>query len=116
MGPVTEGKWYRTRFLPIMGKKSRLEGLGNQTIDGATGVIMDITQLKAREADLKAQDVEKARLVANEATAKEASRLKSQFLANVRLVPIPKLAPGPRKQNSDEPSERGKLNWLTDVA
>ncbi len=47
---------------------------------------MDITQLKAREADIKAQDRERERLVANEATAKEASRLKSQFLANVSRV------------------------------
>ncbi len=98
MVPVTEGKWYRTRFLPVLGKKSRPGGLGNQAIDGATGVIMDITQLKAREADLKVQDLEKARLVANEATAKEGSRLKSQFLANVRPVPIPKLAPSPREE------------------
>jgi hypothetical protein len=46
---------------------------------------MDVTELKAREMDLQAQAEEKRRLVANEAAAKEASRLKSQFLANVSL-------------------------------
>ena len=38
---------------------------------------------KAKENDLKEQVKEKRQLVANEAAAKEASRLKSQFLANV---------------------------------
>lgn len=47
------------------------------------GLIMDVTELKARERRIQAQDEEKRQLVANEAAAKEASRLKSQFLANV---------------------------------
>jgi hypothetical protein len=47
------------------------------------GLIMDVTELKARERHIQAQDEEKRQLVANEAAAKEASRLKSQFLANV---------------------------------
>lgn len=46
---------------------------------------MDVTELKERELDLKAQAKEKKQLLANEAAAKEASRLKSQFLANVSL-------------------------------
>jgi signal transduction histidine kinase/FixJ family two-component response regulator len=53
-------------------------------IEGVTGFIMDVTELKAREKDLQAQAQEKRQLLANEAAAKEASRLKSQFLANVR--------------------------------
>lgn len=44
---------------------------------------MNVTELKEREKDLKAQAKEKKQLLANEAAAKEASRLKSQFLANV---------------------------------
>jgi len=44
---------------------------------------MDVTELKAREKHIQTQAQEKRRLVANEAAAKEASRLKSQFLANV---------------------------------
>jgi len=55
----------------------------NKTIEGVIGLIMDVTELKARERDIEAQEREKRRLVANEAAAKEASRLKSQFLANV---------------------------------
>ena len=50
---------------------------------GVIGIIMDVSELKAKENDLKEQVKEKRQLVANEAAAKEASRLKSQFLANV---------------------------------
>lgn len=52
------------------------------------GLIMDVTELKARERRIQAQDEEKRQLVANEAAAKEASRLKSQFLANVSSLSI----------------------------
>lgn len=48
---------------------------------------MDVTELKTREKHIQAQDQERRRLMANEAAAKEASRLKSQFLANVSAGP-----------------------------
>lgn len=54
-------------------------------MESVIGVIMDVTELKQRELVLKAQAKEKKQLLANEAAAKEASRLKSQFLANVSL-------------------------------
>lgn len=54
-------------------------------IEGVIGVIMDVTEVKAKEAVLAAQSKEKQQLLANEAAAKEASRLKSQFLANVSV-------------------------------
>jgi signal transduction histidine kinase len=44
---------------------------------------MDITEIKDRELDLQMQEKENTRLLANEAAAKEASKLKSQFLANM---------------------------------
>ncbi|RDW87685.1 hypothetical protein BP5796_03379 [Coleophoma crateriformis] len=78
-----DGRWYRTRFVPVLGKK---EGGGRENssfIDGVIGVSMDVTELKDREAELQAQENENTRLLANEAAAKEASRLKSQFLANM---------------------------------
>lgn len=60
-------------------------------IEGVIGVIFDVTELRAREMDLIEQAKERRQLVANEAAAKEASRLKSQFLANVRqdFMPAP---------------------------
>jgi signal transduction histidine kinase len=44
---------------------------------------MDVTEIKDKEGSLRAQERENTTLLANEAAAKEASRLKSQFLANM---------------------------------
>lgn len=79
-----DSRYYRTRLLPMTDKKVKGEGLGESSeIEGVIGVIMDVTEIKAKEAVLQAQAQEKQQLLAREAAAKEASRLKSQFLANV---------------------------------
>lgn len=78
-----DGRWYRTRFQPILGKKTRDKKGKETVVEGVIGLIMDVTELKAREKDIQAQEKEKRQLLANEAAAKEASRLKSQFLANM---------------------------------
>lgn len=79
-----DGRWYRTRFLPILGKKSKEGILTNETcIEGVIGVIMDVSELKEKAEDLEEESREKKQAMANEAAAKEANRLKSQFLANV---------------------------------
>lgn len=70
-----------------MGKRKPAGGNEEREIEGVTGIIMDVTELKAREKHIQAQAMEKRRLLANEAAAKEASRLKSQFLANVSCEP-----------------------------
>ncbi|KAF2835529.1 hypothetical protein M501DRAFT_988825 [Patellaria atrata CBS 101060] len=77
------GRWYRTRLVPLMGV-SRSGGVeGSTYVDGVIGVSMDITELKDREEDLRAKERENARLLANAIAAKEASSMKSQFLANM---------------------------------
>lgn len=78
-----DNRWYRTRFVPILGKKGEGGRMEDDYIDGAIAVSMDVTELKDRERDLHTQEMENTRLLANEAAAKEASRLKSQFLANM---------------------------------
>lgn len=98
-----DGRHFRTRFLPMTLKKNnkddakpagddelqvpveRQGGSSENDIEGVIGIIMDVTEVKAKEAVLEAQAKEKQQLLANEAAAKEASRLKSQFLANVSL-------------------------------
>jgi signal transduction histidine kinase len=60
---------------------------GPQVI-GLIGVIMDVTELKEREQDVEEEAREKRQAIANEAAAKEANRLKSQFLANVSSSPL----------------------------
>ncbi|KAF4975234.1 hypothetical protein FZEAL_7941 [Fusarium zealandicum] len=79
-----DDRWYRTRFLPMIGKKTQEgDGTNDTYIEGVIGVIMDITELKRREQALEKQSKEKQKAIANEAAAKEANRLKSQFLANM---------------------------------
>ncbi|OTB01247.1 hypothetical protein M426DRAFT_64433 [Hypoxylon sp. CI-4A] len=78
-----DDRFYRTRFLPHIEKIPPDGPITKADIKGAIGVIMDVTELKKREQDLEEQVKEKRQLKANEAAAKEASRLKSQFLANM---------------------------------
>lgn len=77
------GRWYRTRFVPLLGKKRGLGTMDESYVDGVIGVSMDVTELKDREADLQSQEKENIRLHSAETAAKDASRLKSQFLANM---------------------------------
>ncbi|ESA43824.1 autoinducer 2 sensor kinase/phosphatase luxQ, variant [Neurospora crassa OR74A] len=77
------GRWYRTGFQPILRRDPLTGNSTEDFIEGVMGFIMDVTELKDRERDIEAQALEKRQLLANEAAAKEASRLKSQFLANM---------------------------------
>lgn len=51
--------------------------------NGAVIVASDVTDLKEAEAALKQSYEEQSRLLASETAAKEASRLKSEFTANL---------------------------------
>ena len=77
------GRWFRSRFIPILGKKRHGGTLDEKYVDGVVGISMDVTELKDREAELHSQERENIRLLSAETAAKEASRLKSQFLANM---------------------------------
>lgn len=94
IGSYADERHFRTRFLPMTIRQAKgesksegdtLENQVDNDIEGVIGIIMDVTEVKAKEAVLEAQAKEKQQLLANEAAAKEASRLKSQFLANVRM-------------------------------
>jgi PAS domain S-box-containing protein len=77
------GRWFRTRFVPILAHSEESEQGAKPYVDGVIGVSMDVTEVKKTEANLHSQEEENTRLLSNEAAAKEASRLKSQFLANM---------------------------------
>ena len=77
------GRWFRSRFIPILGKKRHAGAQDETYVDGVVGISMDVTELKDREAELHSQHLENIRLLSAETAAKEASRLKSQFLANM---------------------------------
>ncbi|KAL8906141.1 MAG: hypothetical protein Q9171_006397 [Xanthocarpia ochracea] len=78
------GRWFRTRFIPILrtngndepGTKKTSETVDEKYVDGLIGISMDVTEIKDHEAKMREQEKE------NEA-AKEASRLKSESLANM---------------------------------
>ncbi|KAM0667337.1 hypothetical protein ACQRIT_003646 [Beauveria bassiana] len=76
-----DDRWYRTRFLPMYGKRPQNGKRAN--VEGVIGVVMDVTELKDSEEALREQSRAKHRAIANEAAANEANRLKSQFLANM---------------------------------
>lgn len=78
-----DNRWYRTRFVGVVGKKDPTRQDSKSSIEGIIGVSMDVTEIKDKEGSLRAQERENTTLLANEAAAKEASRLKSQFLANM---------------------------------
>lgn len=81
---VADGdRWYRTRLSPMIAHTRNAGIEGDAYIDGVIGVSMDITELRRREDQLRNQEKENAKLLANAVAAKEASRMKSQFLANV---------------------------------
>ncbi|KAK6612702.1 histidine kinase hhk6p [Botrytis cinerea] len=80
---VTGSDGIEQKFVPVLGKKDGGGHINEAFIDGVIGLSMDITEIKDRENDLQMQERENTRLLANEAAAKEASRLKSQFLANM---------------------------------
>ena len=77
------GRWFRTRFVPILGKKGNGGNVDDDYVDGVVGISMDVTDLKERDAELQSQEKENIRLLSAENAAKEASSLKSQFLANM---------------------------------
>jgi len=84
-------RWFRIRFLPLT-RITRNGGIeGDSYVDGAVGVCIDTTELRARQAELKKQEEANARLSANALAAKEASRMKSQFLANSMCSVTPSL-------------------------
>jgi signal transduction histidine kinase len=70
----SRGRWYRSRLVPQRGRKCAGGKMDNACVDGLVAISMDFTELKKKEQD-------NVRLLANEAAAKEASRLKSNFLA-----------------------------------
>jgi hypothetical protein len=69
----------------------QLTALKDQSADskgivGAIVVATDITDVKEVEIALKNSFEERSRLLASETAAKEASRLKSEFVSNIRCA------------------------------
>ena len=82
-----KGRWYRTRLAPILGIK-QVDGVITYPTDacnmeGLIGCGIDVADIKEKEQAMQSQEKEILRLMSAEHAAKEASRLKGQFLANM---------------------------------
>ncbi|KAI4205637.1 MAG: hypothetical protein LQ346_001421 [Caloplaca aetnensis] len=77
------GRWFRTRFIPMYGTEGGNLTVNEEQVEGLIGISMDVTEIKDHEAKMREQEKENLRLLSAETAAKEASRLKSQFLANM---------------------------------
>ena len=94
-------RWFRTRFVPL-NRQERNAGVdGEVFVDGAVAVTMDVTELRKREEQLRERDRENGRLLAQSEAAKEASKMKSQFLANVRRNSAPEVFERIANQTAD---------------
>lgn len=73
-------RWIRTRFVPLQRLERNAGVEGDTFVDGVVAVSMDVTDLRKREEQLRERDRENSRLLAQSEAAKEASKMKSQFL------------------------------------
>ncbi|KAI1309790.1 hypothetical protein F5Y03DRAFT_403953 [Xylaria venustula] len=76
-------RFYKTRFMPIIENDPKFSDSNHTIIEGAIGVIMNVTELKERERDVQKHIKERNEYKTKEEEAKGASKLKSQFLANM---------------------------------
>jgi PAS domain S-box-containing protein len=71
-----DGRWIRTKLVPLKGKQGPNGVVDEAYIAGVIGIGTEVTQLRQKEQ-------ENIKLLANETAAKEASKMKSNFLANM---------------------------------
>ena len=73
--------WYRYKLTPLMGDRRR--GQDEERIVGVSAIGANVTEMVEAETKLRAAEVEKAQLIANEVAAKEASRLKTEYFTHI---------------------------------
>jgi hypothetical protein len=81
-------KTYKTRMVADLDQTAEAEEDGKLPLNGVLGVVVDVTDMKAR-AKL---ELANAHLTAQQQAATDSNRMKSQFLANVCLSICQKLA------------------------
>lgn len=69
-------RWFRSKLVPLKAKKRSQGSENEEYVAGVIGIGTEVTQLREKE-------LENIKLLANEAAAKEASKMKSSFLANM---------------------------------
>lgn len=72
----TNSRWFRSKMVPLKGARGPNGVVDENYIAGVIVIGAEVTQLRRKEQ-------ENIKLLANEAAAKEASKMKSNFLANM---------------------------------
>jgi hypothetical protein len=80
---VVAGRHYETRYVSIRGRKGPGGGYDPDYVCGVIGICMDVSRQWATEQELRERERQNAKLRADEAAAREASKLKSEFLASM---------------------------------
>lgn len=70
------GRWFRSKLVPLRGKRGPNGVEDRNFIAGVIGIGTEVTQMRQKEQ-------ENIKLLANETAAKAASKMKSNFLANM---------------------------------
>ncbi|KAF8241736.1 hypothetical protein K440DRAFT_568201 [Wilcoxina mikolae CBS 423.85] len=76
-----DGHWFKTKYVPM--KKGPSGKNDAKYVTGIIGLSMDMTKMHATELELRERERQNRILLANENAAKEASKLKSDFLASM---------------------------------
>jgi signal transduction histidine kinase len=76
-----DGHWFRTKYVPLY--KGPNGSKDAKHVTGIIGLSMDMTKMHATELELRERERQNRILLANENAAKEASKLKSDFLASM---------------------------------
>ncbi|KAF8536503.1 hypothetical protein BDD12DRAFT_748293 [Trichophaea hybrida] len=76
-----DGHWFKTKYVTM--KKGPSGKNDAKNVTGIIGLSMDMTKMHATELELRERERQNRILLANENAAKEASKLKSDFLASM---------------------------------
>ncbi|KAA8894847.1 hypothetical protein FN846DRAFT_912437 [Sphaerosporella brunnea] len=80
---VVHGRHFQTRYVSVRGRKGPGGGFDPNYVAGVIGISMDVSRQWATEQRLREREAQNAKLMADEAAAREASKLKSEFLASM---------------------------------
>lgn len=78
-----DGRWFKTKYVQVRGKKGGGGHFDPSCVTGVIGLSLDTTEMRRAEKELEEQFRQNQVLSANESAAKEASKLKSEFLASM---------------------------------
>lgn len=78
-----DGRWIKTKYIPMFGKKGTDGQDDPDNVTGVIGLSIDNTEIHVTELELQERQRQNRILQAEERAAKEASKLKSEFLASM---------------------------------